>query len=86
MHDVDVPVRRFGRGEAFFHMLLPVASLLFGVPLLVGWVSYYSDGVREPELTFLTGCVFTVLGGLELIIWRRRLRARARVEDQVKYR
>jgi hypothetical protein len=73
---IERPTRHYGRGEILFHMLLPVAALLVGVPLLLGWIFYFnqSTGDREPQLSLWVGLALSVFGGLELLVWRRRLR------------
>ncbi len=77
MHDVETRARPCGRGEILFHMLLPLAALLVGVPLLLGGLHYVDGdtGAANPQLGFVVGVTLTVLGGLELFVWRRRLRA-----------
>jgi hypothetical protein len=74
----------YGRGEILFHMLLPVAALLVGVPLLLGGLFYYdrNTGADQPQLSWLVGAVLAVLGGLELWVWRRRLRAPAAADAE----
>jgi hypothetical protein len=67
----------YGRGEVVFHLLLPAVALLFGLSLLLGLLYYVNHGARgndEPLLSFVVGIVFTVLGGLELLVWWWRLR------------
>ncbi len=72
----------YGRSEILFHLLLPLAALLVGVPLLIGSLHYVDvdTGVANPQLGFVVGVTLTALGGLELFVWRRRLRAPTAVE------
>jgi hypothetical protein len=66
----------YGRGEASFHLLLPAVSLLIGLTLLVGllrYVNHAASAEDEPLLNFLIGGTLTVLGGVELRLWQRRL-------------
>jgi hypothetical protein len=66
----------YERGEIVFHMLLPAVSLLLGLTLLLGLLYYVNHGARandEPFLNFVVGVVLTGLGGLELLVWQRRL-------------
>jgi hypothetical protein len=66
----------YGRGEASFHLLLPAVSLLIGLTLLIGLLRYVNHGASaedEPLLNFLIGGTLTVLGGVELRLWQRRL-------------
>jgi len=66
----------YERGEIVFHLLLPAVSLLIGLTLLVGLLRYVNHGTSaedEPLLNFVVGGALTVLGGVELRLWQRRL-------------
>jgi hypothetical protein len=73
---IERPRPPYRRAEMMFHLLLPAAAFLIGLLLLLGWIHYVNngDGTIDAKLTFVVGTVLTVLGGLELEIWRRRLR------------
>ena len=64
-------------GEAVFHLLLPAVCVLLGGSLLLGLLRYVNHAPTphdEPMLNFVIGVVLTGLGGLQFLVWWRRLR------------